>query len=42
MMNTTLNIEQQAKKFLIQLDKSIVEALTLLQELYGENAMSLS
>ena len=36
-----MSIEQQANlKFLVQLDKTPSEALTLLQQIYGKNAMS--
>ena len=38
-----MSIAQRANlKFLIQLDKTPSETLTLLQQVYGENAMSLS
>ena len=38
-----MSIEQQANlKFLVQLDKTPSEALTLLQQVYGEDAMSCS
>ena len=38
-----MSIEQQANlKFLVRLDKTPSEALTLLQQIYGKDAMSCS